>query len=98
MPDLARRFRTELEDLGAPRPGEGAVVALSGGLDSLVLLHLLRFASPLPASELVAAHLDHGMRPESTNDAAWLRGLLEAWRVEGRFAHLDQAPGDEAEA
>ncbi|MDX1568583.1 MAG: tRNA lysidine(34) synthetase TilS, partial [Longimicrobiales bacterium] len=97
-PELARRFRAELEDLEAPRPGDGAVVALSGGLDSLVLLHLLRFASTLPASELVAAHLDHGMRPESADDADWLRGLLEAWRVEGRFARLERGADDEAEA
>lgn len=55
------------------------VVAFSGGLDSCVLLHALRFG-PLEAG-LVAAHFDHRMRPGSRGDAAWVRGLCGAWGV-----------------
>lgn len=95
---LADGFRRELRDLGAPGPGDGVVVALSGGLDSLVLLHLLRFESDLPAAEMVAAHLDHRMRPESPGDADWIRGLLRAWRIDGRFDRVNRAPGSEEDA
>lgn len=95
---LPGRFRRELCELGASGPGDGLVVAVSGGVDSLVLLHLLRFRSELPPSDLVAAHLDHGMRPESADDASWIRGLLRAWNVEGRFHGLSRVPTNEEEA
>ncbi|MDH3272266.1 MAG: tRNA lysidine(34) synthetase TilS [Gemmatimonadota bacterium] len=63
------------------------VVALSGGLDSTVLMHLLRYgsrgrAAKTPEAGIVAAHFDHCMRPGSDRDAAWVRGLCRAWDVE----------------
>ena len=47
----------------------------------MVLLHLLRFGPGLPRLELVAAHFDHRMRPESGEDALWVGGLARAWEV-----------------
>jgi len=44
------------------------VVAVSGGLDSVVLLHLMVEESGLPLKNLVAAHLDHGIREDSSAD------------------------------
>ena len=41
------------------------VVAVSGGVDSMVLLDLLR---RLPGVELVVAHYDHGIREDSAQD------------------------------
>jgi tRNA(Ile)-lysidine synthase len=60
---------------------ERLLVALSGGLDSTVLLHLLRFHRGELPLELVAAHFDHRLRPSSAGDAAWTRGLCHAWQV-----------------
>lgn len=57
------------------------LVALSGGADSVTLLHLLRFAAADAGLELRAAHLDHAMRPGSDADARWVRGLCHAWGV-----------------
>ncbi len=75
------RVRAALGGFDALAPGGRVVVALSGGLDSVVLLHLMRFgASPVPV-EVVAAHFDHRMRPGSADDAAWVRGLCRAWGV-----------------
>jgi len=53
------------------------LVALSGGLDSVVLLHRLREAG----LQVIAAHFDHRMRPESGDDAQWVRALCEQWKV-----------------
>lgn len=81
---VVRAFGRACSGEGAPG-GEGTViVALSGGLDSTVLLHLMRFAWPAThsAPRLVAAHFDHRMRQESRADARWVRGLAAAWGVE----------------
>jgi tRNA(Ile)-lysidine synthase len=50
-------------------------------MDSVALLHLLRFGGALEGSELIAAHFDHAMRPDSARDALWVRGLARAWEV-----------------
>src|SRR5690606_7482760 len=51
-------------------PGSPLLVALSGGPDSLVLLHLMAAAGAAPDDHpLHAAHLDHALRPESAGEA-----------------------------
>ncbi|MCA9971462.1 MAG: tRNA lysidine(34) synthetase TilS, partial [Anaerolineales bacterium] len=53
------------------------VVGVSGGPDSLALLHLLHRL--LPANRLVVAHLDHGLRPEAAADARFVAETAAAW-------------------
>src|SRR4051812_4288271 len=48
------------------------VVAVSGGIDSVVLLDLL---CANPALQLVVAHFDHGIREDSAEDAAFVAAL-----------------------
>jgi len=48
------------------------VVAVSGGVDSVVLLDMLR---KVPNLTLVVAHFDHGIRQESADDAAFVADL-----------------------
>ncbi len=77
---------------------EPLVVAVSGGLDSTVLLHLLRFESRLDPARLVVAHFDHGLRATSAGDARWVRGLARAWGLPFRHARSDRPPSSEAAA
>ena len=62
-------------------PGARLLVAVSGGVDSVVLLHLLRFGCREDGYVLRAAHFDHRMREGSGADAAWVEGLCRAWNV-----------------
>ena len=48
------------------------LVAVSGGLDSMVLLHCLHRLAPSCGLVLEAAHLDHGIRSESVADAEFV--------------------------
>ncbi len=50
------------------------VVAVSGGVDSVVLLDLL---SKKPKLELVVAHFDHGIRDDSTEDRKLVQKLAK---------------------
>jgi tRNA(Ile)-lysidine synthase len=79
--ELALRFAREMAAEERFEPGDRAIVALSGGVDSLVLLHLLRFGSGVPPFDLRVAHFDHRMRPESGREALWVKGLCRAWGV-----------------
>ena len=95
---LPARFAGEVRRLGAPGEGAGMVVAVSGGLDSAVLLHLLRFSPGLPALEIRAAHFDHRMRSGSGDDAVWVRGLCRAWGVPLHLGEADPPPASEEAA
>jgi tRNA(Ile)-lysidine synthase len=96
--DLAGRVVAHMLRNDAISPDDLVVVAVSGGRDSMALLHLLRFADALPPLRLVAAHLDHAMRPSSADDADWVAGVCRTWGVPCRMRRCDPAPRTEAEA
>ena len=98
MKPLSVRFLDHWEAQGWTLPGDRVAVACSGGLDSLVLLHLLRFSAPQLDVQLTTAHFDHGMRPGSASDAEWLRGLVGAWGVPLHRERATKTPGSEAAA
>lgn len=52
------------------------IVAVSGGVDSVVLLHQLVRAGQ---RQLVVAHVNHGMRPEADADARFVAGLAKQY-------------------
>ncbi len=56
-------------ELGRPLRGQKLLAAFSGGADSTALLVMFRALSPHFGFGLFAAHLDHGLRPESAADA-----------------------------
>lgn len=57
--------------------GERVVVAVSGGPDSTVLLSVLGALRDDLRLQLHVAHLDHGLRPEASKDAAAVAGMAE---------------------
>ena len=91
-------FAAHLADSDLIRPDSRVVVAVSGGRDSVALLHLLVRLRRGWRLDLVAAHLDHRMRPESGADARWLAGVCRAWGVPLVPASARVAPRSEAEA
>jgi tRNA(Ile)-lysidine synthase len=57
------------------------LIAVSGGVDSLALLHLLVQLRERFNLHLHAATLDHSLRPDSTDDAAFVQSLSQKWDV-----------------
>jgi tRNA(Ile)-lysidine synthase len=80
--DLIGKVRERLNRLGAARAG--MVVAVSGGPDSVALLHaLLQLQPPL----LVVAHFNHQLRgPEADADEAFVRDLVTSLVAQGHQA------------
>ena len=86
---MEKEFGRILQRYGLVVPGDHILVAVSGGPDSVALLHLLRlFSEPLNL-HLYAAHLDHAMRPESPFDAAFVEKLCRQWGVPLETTRID---------
>ncbi|MGD2152596.1 MAG: tRNA lysidine(34) synthetase TilS [Gemmatimonadales bacterium] len=80
-------------------PAASAItVALSGGLDSVVLLDLLLALRDRWEWSISAAHFDHRMREESGTDAEWVKELCELRGVRCRIGRAPYVPKNEAEA
>jgi len=93
----ASRLRQSLDDLpAAPRYW----VALSGGLDSTVLLHALVAALDEPARRLAAVHVHHGLHGQAGAWAERCAALCAARGVSCRVLRVDArpAPGQSPEA
>ncbi len=67
------------------------MVAVSGGVDSMVLLDLLR---QKPKLELVVAHFDHGIRPDSAADRKLVQRIAKAYGLP--FVHAQGNLGPKA--
>ena len=63
-------------------PGGRILCAVSGGADSVCLLHLLRRQAEELGFSLFAAHYDHQLRgEESTRDAIFVENLCREWQI-----------------
>lgn len=74
-------------------PGDLVLASVSGGPDSVCLLHALHRLRGLFRVELAVLHVDHRLRPDSARDAAYVR--RQAGRL-GLVFHLKVAKGGPA--
>lgn len=93
--DLLERVGAFLAD----RPGllSRVDVGLSGGIDSVVLLHLLRRASQLPVR---AIHVHHGLSTNADDWAVFCQNFCDSLRVDLTICRvsIDRSHGDGLEA
>jgi tRNA(Ile)-lysidine synthase len=61
--------------------GDNLVVGVSGGADSMMLLHFLYTHQEYYGIKLKAAHVHHGMREEAEQDALFVKDTCDAWHI-----------------
>src|SRR5438093_435344 len=78
--------------------GERVLVAVSGGADSVALLHVLMRLAPSLRLTLHVAHVDHGLRPESADEASFVARLAHHFGLRVEILPVTVAPEASLEA
>jgi len=78
MSPLLEKVREALKTFSVTA-GEKVLVAVSGGPDSVCLLHLLKSLFPEQPLQLHVAHLNHGLRAEALGEARFVEALSSQW-------------------
>ena len=60
--EFIQRVESEILGRGLMPAGSRVLVAVSGGVDSMVLLHLLKQLAPARGWEIIAGHYNHNLR------------------------------------
>ena len=78
MEKLESKVKNAIDKYGLINKNERVLVGLSGGADSVALLHVLLKIAPERGFELCAAHLNHGIRgAEAYHGPALRRGTVQ---------------------
>ncbi len=76
-------------------PNSTIIIGLSGGPDSVCLLHLVSQIKSNLNLRIIAAHLDHGWRKDSQQDAVWCQDFCQKLGIEfisSKACDLDYTP------
>jgi tRNA(Ile)-lysidine synthase len=65
--DLLQRVEQNVQNRKLLKPGQAVLIAVSGGLDSMTLLHLLHALSSRHRWKLTVAHFNHRLRGRSSD-------------------------------
>jgi tRNA(Ile)-lysidine synthase len=88
---LLESVRAFLLEHGIADSGASVLVAVSGGIDSVVLLDALSRLSTELGLTLAVAHLDHGWRADSAEDARFIADLAADAGLQLVSERLDEA-------
>ena len=90
--DLIARFREDYERLLSPAeaPDHRIALAVSGGPDSMAMLGLAAAAFP---GRVIAATVDHGLRPEAANEVLLVARACDRIRVPHTALKIETPPG-----
>ena len=70
--DLEKRLKAYIREQGLTSPGDLLLLAVSGGVDSMCLAHLLLKLKDELGVDLAIAHFDHQLRPESAEEGRFV--------------------------
>ena len=88
---VERQIRRTIEEYNLLRPNDKILVACSGGLDSLALLHSLWALKKWLKTNWIlgVASLDHGIRPESQEEVAYVAQMAQDLGLACHVRHVN---------
>ena len=86
---LTKKFEEIIEKHNMLSRGDNIVAGISGGSDSVCLLHLLCSIKDKYALNINAVHINHGIRETAKRDEDFVKNLCEKWNVSFYCAHFD---------
>jgi tRNA(Ile)-lysidine synthase len=89
-PQNDRESPLRLDPRGLGPVDESALIGVSGGRDSMALLHALVSAG---YRRLIVCHLDHGLRPDSAADAEFVTETAGRYGLSSVIEHIEIARG-----
>jgi len=96
MTEFVHKIRDAITRHNMLAPGERVLIAVSGGPDSMALMHAMDELRDVLSIEVFVAHFDHGLRPESPQDAEFVKEAAEGRGLEfvSERAELSRMPGN----
>ncbi len=76
-------------DLDVPLQNTSFLLAVSGGADSLALLCLWQWFASVEKFSFSVLHINHGLRPESKDEAHAMHALCKAWNIPCFIEEID---------
>lgn len=90
MMDVQAAVTAAISDFALFSPDSTVILGVSGGADSLCLLHVLCHLPPTHALRVHVAHLHHGLRgAEADADAAFVADLAAVWNLPCTIGRVD---------
>lgn len=89
MAAMLDKVREAVRRHGMLARGDHVLVAVSGGADSMALLHCLGRLREEWGLTVTVAHLDHGIRPDTAEDLALVRAATERLSVPLVYERVD---------
>ena len=75
-------FYEHFEKLAKISSGYRLLIALSGGGDSVALLHLCKKLKRELGTEIYAVHVNHGLRKASSREELFVKDLCKEWEID----------------
>lgn len=90
MNSFTDKVKSTIEKYNMLRSGDTAVIGVSGGADSLCLLHVLNALKKELDIKLFAVHLNHQFRGiDAENDARFVEQMCDEWGIPHRIETFD---------
>ncbi len=86
-----KQVRQTIEQFHMLQPQDRVLLGVSGGPDSIMLLHLLNEWKMLYGIQLYVVHVNHQLREEAEEEAAYVQQLAQAMQIPCQIVSVDVA-------
>lgn len=94
----ADSFLSHIRNKNLIKENDHVLIAVSGGLDSMVLLHLMAQAAKKFNLTISAAHFNHHLRNQSDSDQEFVKIVCKDWNIPIHFKDLNPNKMDRGES